>query len=183
VPGGPSRHRQSHPLVGRDLVRVPVCVLGAAFKPGSDNVRGSVALDVAPILHGMAARVTVYHPAGQDSARRASPKLGHAVTVVKPPQDAQVVPLLTEWPEVAGLNPGSLSSAVARRNVVDARNVLDRDVWRDAGGINRALVATRDTSDPGASHHGTRGMDRMVVTGNPRRTAAREVQGPGISAP
>ncbi len=62
-------------LVGGDLADVPVCVLGAAFKPGSDDVRDSPALDVARILHGLGAQVTVYDPAARANAHRACPEL------------------------------------------------------------------------------------------------------------
>jgi UDPglucose 6-dehydrogenase len=120
-------------LAGGDLAGVPVCVLGAAFKPGSDDVRDSPALDVAQILHGMGARVTVYDPAALANARRACPELGYAATTAEAAQDAHVVLLLTEWPEFARLSPGDLGSVVARRNVVDGRNVLDPALWRAAG--------------------------------------------------
>jgi nucleotide sugar dehydrogenase len=120
-------------LAGGDLAGVPICVLGAAFKPGSDDVRDSPALDVAQILHGMGARVTVYDPAALANARRACPELGYAATTAEAAQDAHVVLLLTEWPEFAGLRPGDLASMVARRNIVDGRNVLNPALWRAAG--------------------------------------------------
>jgi UDPglucose 6-dehydrogenase len=128
-------------LVGGDVTGVPVCVLGAAFKPGSDDVRDSPALDVARILHGLGAQVTVYDPAALASARRASPELRYAGTVADAARDAHVVLLLTEWPEFRALRPDSLGQTVARRNIVDGRNVLDSDEWRDAGWNYRALGA------------------------------------------
>jgi UDPglucose 6-dehydrogenase len=135
-------------LVGRDLAGVPVCVLGAAFKPGSDDVRDSPALDVARILHGMAARVTVYDPAALASARRACPDLGYAESMTEAAQDAEVVLLLTEWPEFTELGPGRLGGVVARRNIVDGRNVLDPAAWRNAGWNYRALgVAADDAAE------------------------------------
>ena len=131
-------------LVGRDLAGVPVCVLGAAFKPGSDDVRDSPALDVARILHGMAAQVTVYDPAALASARRACPDLGYAESMTEAAQDAQVVLLLTEWPEFTELGPDRLGDVVARRNIVDGRNVLDPAAWRNAGWNYRALGVAGD---------------------------------------
>jgi UDPglucose 6-dehydrogenase len=131
-------------LVGRDLAGVPVCVLGAAFKPFSDDVRDSPALDVARILHGMGAQVTVYDPAALANAQRACPDLGYADSVAGAAQDAQVVLLLTEWPEFTRLAPGSLGGMVARRNIVDGRNVLDPAAWRDAGWNYRALGVAND---------------------------------------
>ena len=107
--------------------------LGAAFKPGSDDVRDSLALDVAQILHGMGAQVTVYDPAALPNARRTCPELGYAATVAGAAQDAHIVLLLTEWAEFAELTPDDLGAVVARRNVVDGRNILDPALWRAAG--------------------------------------------------
>ena len=128
-------------LVNGDLANVPVCVLGAAFKPGSDDVRDSPALDVAQILHGMGARVTVYDPAALANARRACPELGYAATPTEAARDAHVVLLLTEWAEFAELTPGDLGTVVAHRNIVDGRNVLDPALWRAAGWNFRSLGA------------------------------------------
>jgi UDPglucose 6-dehydrogenase len=126
-------------LAGGNLTDVPVCVLGAAFKPGSDDVRDSPALDVAQILSGMGARVTVYDPAALVNAQRALPGLGYAHTLAEAAQGAQVVLLLTEWREFAKLTPSSLAGIVASRNIIDARNALDPGPWRAAGWSYRAL--------------------------------------------
>jgi UDPglucose 6-dehydrogenase len=131
-------------LAGGNLAGVPVCVLGAAFKPGSDDVRDSPALDVAQILTGMGARVTVYDPAALDNARRARPELCYAQTMSEAARDAHVVLLLTEWPEFAELTPGSLDGIVARRNIIDARNALDPVRWREAGWEFRSLGVAHD---------------------------------------
>ena len=122
-------------LVGGNLTGIPMCVLGAAFKPGSDDVRDSPALDVAKILHGMGAQVTVYDPAALGNARQAWPDLGYAASAVEAAQDAQVVLLLTEWPEFAGLRPDELNRVVGRRNIIDGRNVLDPAPWREQGWV------------------------------------------------
>ncbi|HEY7146430.1 MAG TPA: UDP-glucose/GDP-mannose dehydrogenase family protein [Streptosporangiaceae bacterium] len=126
-------------LAGPDLAGAPVCVLGAAFKPGSDDVRDSPALDVARILHGMGARVTVYDPVALANARRSCPELGYAASITQAARDAHVVLLLTEWAEFAGLRPDTLSGVVARRNIVDGRGVLDAAAWRAAGWTYRTL--------------------------------------------
>ena len=131
-------------LAGGNLTGVPVCVLGAAFKPGSDDVRDSPALDVAQILTGMGARVTVHDPAALENARRARPELRYAATVADAARGAHVVLLLTEWQEFTALTPGALSPIVAQRNIIDARNVLDPGVWREAGWEYRALGMAAD---------------------------------------
>ena len=138
-------------LAGRDLAGVPICVLGAAFKPGSDDVRDSPALDVGRILHGMGAQVTVYDPVALSNARRACPELRYATTMGEAAQDAQVVLLLTEWTEFVELRPDSLSNVVARRNIIDARNVLDPALWRAAGWNYRALGVATGPADVGIS--------------------------------
>jgi UDPglucose 6-dehydrogenase len=129
-------------LVGGDLTDVPVCVLGAAFKAGSDDVRDSPALDVAQILHGMGAQVTVYDPAALANARRTYPELGYAATLAEAARGAHVVLVLTEWTEFAELKPGDLATVVARQNIVDGRGVLDSELWRAAGWNCRALGVT-----------------------------------------
>jgi UDPglucose 6-dehydrogenase len=139
-------------LAGGSLAGVPVCALGAAFKPGSDDVRDSPALDVAQILTGMGARVTVFDPAALGNARRVLPELGYARSVAEAARGAHVVLLLTEWPEFTALTPGRLAGEVARRNIVDARSALDPGTWRRSGWNYRALgMAER----PGATvRHG-----------------------------
>ena len=139
-------------LAGGNLAGMPVCVLGAAFKPGSDDVRDSPALDVAQILTGMGAKVTVYDPAALGNARRARPGLGYADTLAGAAAGAHVVLLLTEWPEFAALAPGSLSGTVARPNIIDARNVLDPATWRDAGWTYRALGLAVDPATARQPH-------------------------------
>jgi UDPglucose 6-dehydrogenase len=129
-------------MVGGDLGDVPVCVLGAAFKPGSDDVRDSPALDVAQILQGMGARVTIYDPAALGNARRICPDFGYATTVLDAARGCQVVLMLTEWPEFVALSPDDLGEVVAERNIIDGRNALVAGLWRDAGWEYRAPGVT-----------------------------------------
>jgi UDPglucose 6-dehydrogenase len=110
-----------------------ICALGAAFKPGSDDVRDSPALDVAQILHGMGAEVTIYDPAAVANARRLCPELSYAKSAIGAAQGAHVVLLLTEWPEFVELDPCELGTVTAARIVVDGRYALDPDRWRQAG--------------------------------------------------
>jgi len=138
-------------LAGGDVAEMPVCLLGAAFKPGSDDVRDSPALDVARILHGMGAQVTVYDPAAVDNARRAWPDLRYVANCADAARDAYVVLVLTEWPEFAGLSPGDLASVVARRNIIDGRSVLDPSQWRAAGWNYRALGVGASTEAVGGT--------------------------------
>jgi len=129
-------------MAGGDLGDVPVCVLGAAFKPGSDDVRDSPALDVAQILQGMGARVTIYDPQALANARRVCPDFRYATTAFDAARDAQVVLMLTEWAEFIALSPDDLGAVVARRNIIDGRNALAPDLWREAGWDYRAPGVT-----------------------------------------
>ena len=126
-------------MAGNNLTDVPVAVLGAAFKPGSDDVRDSPALDVAQILHGMGARVTVYDPAALANAQRDCPQLRYAGSVTEAARDAHMLLLLTEWPEFSALRPDALGGVVKHRRLIDARNVLDPGPWYAAGWDYRAL--------------------------------------------
>ena len=149
-------------LTGGHLTDVPVCVLGAAFKPGSDDVRDSPALDVAQILHGMGAQVTVYDPAALANARRTYPELRYATTLAEAARDACVVLVLTEWAEFAELRPGDLATLVAQRNIVDGRNVLDSELWRAAGWNYRALGVALTSPVPAAVSLFAAGEPRTV---------------------
>jgi UDPglucose 6-dehydrogenase len=126
-------------LAGPDLTDIPICVLGAAFKPGSDDVRDSPALDVAQILHAMGARVTVHDPVALVNARHSCPQLRYSASAVEAARGADVTLLATEWPEFTGLGPMHLDGVVARRNIIDGRNALSPRLWRDAGWNYRAL--------------------------------------------
>ncbi|MFI2570360.1 UDP-glucose dehydrogenase family protein [Cellulosimicrobium funkei] len=126
-------------LDGRPLAGARIAVLGAAFKPDSDDVRDSPALDVAEKLHARSARVVVTDPQALHNARRKAPHLSYARTVAEAVDGADAVLLLTEWPEYRGLDPVALGEHVAHRRIVDGRNVLDPTVWRSSGWTYRAL--------------------------------------------
>ncbi|HEX4255844.1 MAG TPA: UDP-glucose/GDP-mannose dehydrogenase family protein [Streptosporangiaceae bacterium] len=126
-------------LVGGSFAGRTVGVLGVAFKPDSDDIRDSPALDVAATIHGLGAAVTVYDPAALSHARRAHPELGYADSAPAAVARADVTLLLTEWEEFREADPEVLGQAVAQRNIVDGRNALDADRWRAAAWTYRAL--------------------------------------------
>ncbi len=126
-------------LVGGDVAGKRIGVLGAAFKPNSDDVRDSPALTVAGQLHLHGATVTVHDPKAMDNARRIFPTLTYADSVIDACRDADVVLHLTEWPEFREIDPAVLGDVVRMRNVVDGRNCLDADAWRAAGWTYRGL--------------------------------------------
>ncbi|WP_069385822.1 UDP-glucose dehydrogenase family protein [Cellulosimicrobium cellulans] len=126
-------------LDGRPLAGARIAVLGAAFKPESDDVRDSPALDVAQRLHDRSARVVVTDPQALPTARRRAPQLRYADTVEEAVDGVDAVLLLTEWREYRELDPGKLYGLVASPRVVDGRNALDAAAWREAGWTYRAL--------------------------------------------
>jgi len=115
-----------------------VGVLGLAFKPGSDDIRDSPALEVAARIRALGARVAAFDPAAMDRARRVHPDLDYAGSVLGAARDADVLLLLTEWPEFSTADPEVLAKTVARRTVVDARHALDAAAWRASGWDYRA---------------------------------------------
>ncbi|MGH3239010.1 MAG: UDP-glucose dehydrogenase family protein [Spirillospora sp.] len=126
-------------LLGGSFAGRTVGVLGAAFKPNSDDVRDSPALDVAASIRSQGGKVTVYDPQAMRNARRAQPTLEYGDSAMSAARDAHVVLLLTEWAEFREMEPSALAEAVAERNIVDGRNALDPERWRAAGWNYRAL--------------------------------------------
>ncbi|MEV6772737.1 UDP-glucose/GDP-mannose dehydrogenase family protein [Nocardia sp. NPDC051030] len=126
------RGDDGHP-VGR------VAILGAAFKPLSDDVRDSPALDVATSLHAAGLEVTVFDPAATVPARAVAPQLVYSATASAALREADIVLHLTEWREFAELDPAFLRSVARGRTIIDARNSLDPEPWLAAGWDFRSL--------------------------------------------
>ena len=120
--------------LGGSVFEKNVTVLGAAFKPHSDDIRDSPALDVAVRLHGLGANVTVTDPAAIENARRIHPQLTYVEDRDEAIRDADALVLVTEWDEYRRqLPPEHASSLTDGRVVVDGRNGLDAPAWRAAG--------------------------------------------------
>ncbi|GGY91609.1 UDP-glucose 6-dehydrogenase [Streptomyces olivaceoviridis] len=120
-------------LCGPDVLGARVTVLGAAFKPGSDDIRDSPALAVAARLRLEGADVTVHDPEAMDNARKAFPLLGYALSLEDALRGADLVLHLTEWPQFRAIDPERAAALVARPRIVDGRGVLDADRWAAAG--------------------------------------------------
>jgi len=116
-----------------------VAVLGAAFKPNSDDVRDSPALDVAAAVGRRGADVVVFDPEANETARKHAPELNYVGSLNEALTGADLVMLLTEWQEFRNMDPQAVSSLVRHQNIVDGRNVLVPAQWRDAGWHYRAL--------------------------------------------
>jgi UDPglucose 6-dehydrogenase len=116
-----------------------VAVLGAAFKPNSDDIRDSPALNVAAQLQLQGAVVRVTDPAAADNIRRSWPQLDVVDSAEEAAERADAVLLLTEWKQFRELDPAAFGTVVAKKRVLDGRNALDRDAWIAAGWTYRAL--------------------------------------------
>jgi UDPglucose 6-dehydrogenase len=126
-------------LVGGNLFGLTVTCLGAAFKPNSDDIRDSPALDVAAAIQLQGAHVKVYDPKANGNARTAYPTLDMQDSLLDAAAGADIVLLLTEWQEFRDMTPADLDGLVRSHRILDARNVLDPVVWRSAGWDFRAL--------------------------------------------
>jgi UDPglucose 6-dehydrogenase len=130
-------------VLGGSFLGKKVAVLGAAFKPDSDDVRDSPALNVAAQIRLQGASVVVTDPAAVPNAQRLWPDLSYAPDAETACAGADVVLLLTEWQEYRQLDPAALKSIVAAPVVLDGRNALDPAAWRSAGWSYRALGRPR----------------------------------------
>ncbi|MCD4523846.1 UDP-glucose/GDP-mannose dehydrogenase family protein [Nocardioides sp. cx-173] len=126
-------------MLGGSVARSRIAVWGAAFKPDSDDVRDSPALSIAGKLHLRGADVTVYDPQANETARAAFPTLGYAGSAVDAARDADLVLHLTEWPEFRTVDLAEVGGVVRRKQILDGRNLLDLDAWREAGWTARGL--------------------------------------------
>ncbi len=125
---------------GGSVFKKNITVLGAAFKPHSDDTRDSPALDVAVRLHGLGAWVTVTDPEAIENARRIHPQLNYVDDRDEALRAADAVIVVTEWDEYRReLDPAHAASLTAGRIIIDGRNCLDADAWRAAGWDYRGM--------------------------------------------
>ena len=115
------------------LLGARVAVLGAAFKPESDDVRDSPALNVAGQIQLQGASVTVYDPKANQNARSLFPTLNYADSARVACDKADALLVLTEWDEFLRIDPRMMGEAVRRRVVIDGRMCLDKSKWQEAG--------------------------------------------------
>jgi UDPglucose 6-dehydrogenase len=125
--------------LGTDLKGKRIAVLGAAFKPESDDVRDSPALDIAWQIASAGATVTVYDPKANANAKARFPNLNFVDSIENCLQSADIVLHLTEWKEFRALNPIEVKRLVAQPKIIDGRNALDKAAWEDAGWNFRGL--------------------------------------------
>ncbi len=128
--------------LSEDLKGKRIAVLGAAFKPDSDDVRDSPALDIAAQIHAAGADVIIYDPKANANAQARFPRLTFAATASDCLKNADLVLHLTEWQEFKDLDPVAIKKLVKSAIIIDGRNHLDREKWLAAGWKFRALGRT-----------------------------------------
>ena len=128
--------------LSEDLKSKKIAVLGAAFKPDSDDVRDSPALDIAIQIQAAGANVVIHDPKAIEPARKRFPALNFVTTIDEALKDAEIVLHLTEWKIYREIDPVKAKSLVAKPIIIDGRNALDRKKWKDAGWHFRALGVT-----------------------------------------
>jgi UDPglucose 6-dehydrogenase len=128
--------------LSEDLTQYKIAVLGATFKPDSDDVRDSPALDIAVQLHAAGAEVVIHDPQGIEPARKRFPNLDYAPVINDAIKGADLILHLTEWKEYRQIDPAAISSLVKSKIIIDGRNMLDRTMWRNAGWKFHALGRT-----------------------------------------
>jgi len=120
--------------LGGSVFKKNITVLGAAFKPFSDDIRDSPALDVAVRLHGLGAWVTITDPEAIENAKAKHPQLNYVDDRDEALRGADAVLVVTEWDEYRRqMAPEHVSTLTEGRVIVDGRNCLDAAAWRAAG--------------------------------------------------
>jgi UDPglucose 6-dehydrogenase len=122
-----------------NLAGKKITVLGAAFKPDSDDVRDSPALDIAAQIAAAGAIVTIHDPKAIAPAKKRFPALGFSEDIEGALKGAELVLHLTEWKVYRELDPAKMAKLVANPIIIDGRNALDREAWVAAGWKFRAL--------------------------------------------
>lgn len=125
--------------VGGTLLGARIAVLGAAFKPNSDDVRDSPALNIAGQMQLQGASVNVFDPKAIENSSKQFPTLNYASDIIDACTGADVVLVLTEWQEFRDIDPRKLGTHVRSRTVLDGRNCLDANNWTNAGWKYRGL--------------------------------------------
>jgi UDPglucose 6-dehydrogenase len=110
-----------------------VAVLGLSFKPESDDVRDSPALDITTRLASMGAAVRAHDPEAIETSRRLHPQLDYRESITDAIAEAELLVVVTEWRQYRELDPVEVSGLTSARVIVDGRNCLEPEAWRAAG--------------------------------------------------
>jgi UDPglucose 6-dehydrogenase len=115
------------------LIHKRVALLGLAFKPDTDDMRGASSLVLAARLQGESASVVAYDPVAEPAAAPLMPGVEMAGSALDALDGADAAVLVTEWPEFAELDWAEVAKRMANPLLVDGRNFLDPKTMHDAG--------------------------------------------------
>lgn len=124
---------QAIKIFDREIENAKITVLGAAFKPNSDDIRDSPALEVALRLADAGAQVTITDPEALPGVATRYPQLITEADVLTALTGSDLVLLLTEWAEFVNIDPVRATELVGTARIIDGRNALDPRIWQDAG--------------------------------------------------
>jgi UDPglucose 6-dehydrogenase len=122
-----------------ELAGKRVALLGLAFKPNTDDMRGASSLVLAARLQAEGAHVRAYDPVAEEQARQLMPALDYASSALEALQEADAAVLVTEWPELLALDWREVAGAMSGNLLVDGRNALDRATIEAAGLIHEGI--------------------------------------------
>ena len=153
-------HRQRHHLadkvfkaMGDDLSGKTIGILGLAFKPNTDDMRGAPSADIIPLFTEVGARVKVYDPVAHETAREVLSGVEYMENTYVVAEGADCVVLLTEWAEFNSLNLPYMKTLMKRPLIVDGRNVFEPGKMRSLGfeyySIGRPDLTSSDVADAG----------------------------------
>jgi UDPglucose 6-dehydrogenase len=118
---------------GGSVAGLTVCVLGLTFKPNTDDMRDAPSLDIVPALQGAGAKIVAFDPEGMTEAGRMLSGITFAKTAYDAAFEADVLVVITEWPEFRGLDPRRLKQMMRQARIVDLRNIFDPEEMRGLG--------------------------------------------------
>ncbi|HXP99839.1 MAG TPA: UDP-glucose/GDP-mannose dehydrogenase family protein [Solirubrobacteraceae bacterium] len=120
-----------------------VALLGLAFKPNTDDMRGASSLVLAARLQAEGAHVRAFDPIAEEAARALMPQLDYGDSALDVIEGADAVILVTEWPEFLQLEWSEVARAMRGNLLIDGRNALDGEAVRAVGllyeGIGRGV--------------------------------------------
>jgi UDPglucose 6-dehydrogenase len=125
-----------------------IAVWGLTFKPDTDDVRNSVAVDLVNDLLREGAQVTAYDPKGNEKVQELNlcPGVRLANSALEAVQDAETLILATEWPDFGNVDLTEVRRRMHTPIVFDGRNLFDPATMRDLGfhyyAIGRPLTKT-----------------------------------------
>ncbi len=149
-------------MLGGSVAGSRITVLGAAFKPNSDDVRDSPALWVARALHEAGAQVTVHDPEAIDNAKAVAPQLHYRADLLAAIDGAELLVHLTEWDDYRRLEPAVVADLVAHTRILDARNALPVEKWLAGGWQVEALGRSLSGGSPESTNWDTTEVESII---------------------